>query len=45
MQSGPPRGAERIFIKDGVMRDGRIIARHVRSYFDSGAYTRCPPTR
>jgi CO/xanthine dehydrogenase Mo-binding subunit len=40
MQFGPPRGAERIFIKDGVMKDGRIIARYVRSYFDSGAYTR-----
>ena len=40
MQFGSPRGAERIFIKDGVMKDGRIIARKVRSYFDSGAYTR-----
>ncbi len=40
MQFGPPRGAERIYIKDGVMKDGRIIARQVRSYFDSGAYTR-----
>ena len=40
MQFGSPRGAERIFVKDGVMKDGRIIARKVRSYFDSGAYTR-----
>ena len=40
MQSGSPRGAERIYVKDGVMRDGRIIARQIRSYFDSGAYTR-----
>jgi len=40
MQFGSPRGAERIYIKDGVMNDGRIIARKVRSYFDSGAYTR-----
>src|SRR5215510_5727951 len=40
MQYGPPRGAERIYIKDGVMRDGRIVARKVRAYFDSGAYTR-----
>ena len=40
MQFGSPRGAERIYIKDGVMKDGRIIARKVRSYFDSGAYTR-----
>jgi CO/xanthine dehydrogenase Mo-binding subunit len=40
MQFGSPRGAERIFIKDGVMRDGRIVARKIRAYFDSGAYTR-----
>jgi len=40
MQFGPPRGAERIYVKDGVMNDGRIVARQVRSYFDSGAYTR-----
>src|ERR1700744_1240104 len=35
-----PRGAERIYIKDGVARDGRILARQFRCYFDSGAYTR-----
>src|ERR1700735_2821778 len=40
MQFGPPRGAERIYLKDGMSRDGRIIARQVRAYFDSGAYTR-----
>jgi CO/xanthine dehydrogenase Mo-binding subunit len=40
MQFGSPRGGERIYVKDGVMRDGRIIARSVRAYFDSGAYTR-----
>jgi CO/xanthine dehydrogenase Mo-binding subunit len=40
MQFGSPRGAERIFIKDGIRRDGRIMARQVRGYFDSGAYTR-----
>jgi CO/xanthine dehydrogenase Mo-binding subunit len=40
MQFGSPRGAERIYIKDGIMNDGRIVARKVRSYFDSGAYTR-----
>ncbi|MEJ1160490.1 xanthine dehydrogenase family protein molybdopterin-binding subunit [Prosthecomicrobium sp. N25] len=40
MLYGSPRGAERIYIKDGIMRDGRIVARHVRSYFDAGAYTR-----
>jgi CO/xanthine dehydrogenase Mo-binding subunit len=40
MQFASPRGAERIFVKDAVMKDGRIVARKVRSYFDSGAYTR-----
>jgi CO/xanthine dehydrogenase Mo-binding subunit len=35
-----PRGAERIYMKDGVARDGRILARQFRCYFDSGAYTR-----
>ena len=40
MLYGSPRGAERIYIKDGVRRDGRIIGRHIRSYFDAGAYTR-----
>ena len=40
MLYGSPRGAERHFVKDGVMRDGRIIARKLTSYFDAGAYTR-----
>ena len=40
MVFGPPRGAERIYLKDGVKRDGRIVARQARAYFDSGAYTR-----
>jgi CO/xanthine dehydrogenase Mo-binding subunit len=40
MQFGSPRGAERIYIKDGIMKDGRIAARRVVAYFDSGAYTR-----
>lgn len=40
MQVGAPRGAERWYIKDGVMKDGRIVARKFTGYFDSGAYTR-----
>ena len=40
MQVGAPRGAERWFIKDGVMNDGRIVARRFTGYFDAGAYTR-----
>ena len=31
MQYGPPRGAERIYLKDGVRRDGRIVARQARA--------------
>ena len=40
MQVGAPRGAERWYVKDGVMNDGRIIARQMTGYFDAGAYTR-----
>ncbi|MEM1343220.1 MAG: molybdopterin cofactor-binding domain-containing protein [Pseudomonadota bacterium] len=40
MQVGAPRGAERWYLKDAITRDGRIVARHFRGYFDCGAYTR-----
>lgn len=40
MQVGAPRGAERWRIKDGVMDDGRIVAREFTGFFDSGAYIR-----
>ena len=40
MQVGAPRGAERWYLTDGVMNDGRIVARKFVGYFDSGAYTR-----
>ena len=43
MQISSPRAAERIYIKDGVMNDGRIVARQVRLYMDSGAYSRHSP--
>jgi CO/xanthine dehydrogenase Mo-binding subunit len=43
MQVSSPRAAERIYIKDGVMNDGRIIARQVRLYVDAGAYSRHSP--
>jgi CO/xanthine dehydrogenase Mo-binding subunit len=33
----------RIYFKDGVMKDGRIVARKVTSYSDSGAYNRHTP--
>jgi CO/xanthine dehydrogenase Mo-binding subunit len=43
MQVSSTRSAWRIHIRDGVMNDGRIIARRVRSYADSGAYSRQTP--
>ena len=35
--------AERFYIKDGVMDDGRIVARYARIYCDAGAYSRLTP--
>ena len=43
LQVSSTRSAWRIYIKDGVMADGRIIARKVTSYADSGAYSRQTP--
>jgi CO/xanthine dehydrogenase Mo-binding subunit len=43
MQVSSPRAAERIVIKDGVMNDGRIVARKVACYVDAGAYSRHSP--
>lgn len=43
MQVSSPRAAERIYIKDGVMKDGHIVARQVRLYVDAGAYSRHSP--
>jgi CO/xanthine dehydrogenase Mo-binding subunit len=43
MQVSSTRSAWRIYIKDGVMKDGRIVARKVTSYADSGAYSRQTP--
>jgi CO/xanthine dehydrogenase Mo-binding subunit len=43
MQVSSARAAERIYIKDGVMNDGRIVARQVRLYVDCGAYSRHSP--
>ena len=40
MQVSSTRSAWRLFIKDGVMNDGRIVARKITSYQDSGAYLR-----
>jgi CO/xanthine dehydrogenase Mo-binding subunit len=43
MQVSSPRAAERIIIKDGVTREGRILARQVTLYVDAGAYSRHSP--
>ncbi len=43
MQVGAPRGAERWRIRDGVTRDGHILAREFTGFFDSGAYMRLSP--
>ena len=40
MQVSSPRAAERLYIKDGVMDDGRIVARKITLYVDAGAYCR-----
>lgn len=43
MQISSPRAAEKLIIKDGVMNDGRIVARQVTGYTDAGAYSRHSP--
>jgi CO/xanthine dehydrogenase Mo-binding subunit len=43
MRASSSRGAWRMYFKDGVMKDGRIIARKVTSYADAGAYNRHTP--
>jgi CO/xanthine dehydrogenase Mo-binding subunit len=43
MQISSPRAAEKIVLKDGVTKDGRLIARKVTGYTDAGAYSRHSP--
>ena len=43
MQVSSPRAAEKIVLKDGVTKDGRLIARQVWGYTDAGAYSRHSP--
>lgn len=40
MQVSSTRASERLYIKDGVMKDGRIVARKITLYVDAGAYCR-----
>jgi CO/xanthine dehydrogenase Mo-binding subunit len=43
MQVSSTRSAWIIYMKDGVSKDGRIMARQVTSYADAGAYNRHTP--
>ena len=43
MQSSSSRGAWRMYFKDGVTNGGRIVARKVTTYADSGAFSRHTP--
>jgi len=43
MQISSPRAAETIIIRDGIMNDGRLVARQVTGYTDAGAYSRHSP--
>jgi CO/xanthine dehydrogenase Mo-binding subunit len=43
MQASSSRCAWRMYFKDGVTKDGRIIARKVTTYADAGAYNRHTP--
>jgi CO/xanthine dehydrogenase Mo-binding subunit len=41
--AGRPRVACTLHLRTGVMRDGTLVARHVRGYYDSGAYAYVAP--
>jgi CO/xanthine dehydrogenase Mo-binding subunit len=43
MRVSSSRSAWRMYFKDGVMKDGRIVARQITSYADAGAYNRHTP--
>ena len=43
MRVSSTRSPWRIYVRDGVTRDGRIVARKVTSYADCGAYSRQTP--
>ena len=40
MLASSTRAAWRVYVKDGVLSDGRIVARKVTTYHDAGAYLR-----
>jgi CO/xanthine dehydrogenase Mo-binding subunit len=43
MRVSSSRSAWRMYFKDGIMKDGRIVARKITSYADAGAYNRHTP--
>jgi CO/xanthine dehydrogenase Mo-binding subunit len=43
MRVSSTRGAWRMYFKDGINKDGQIVARKVTSYADAGAYNRHTP--
>lgn len=43
MRISSSRSAWRMYFKDGVKKDGRIVARKITSYADAGAYNRHTP--
>jgi CO/xanthine dehydrogenase Mo-binding subunit len=43
MRISSSRSAWRMYFKDGVKKDGRIVARKITSYSDAGAYNRHTP--
>jgi CO/xanthine dehydrogenase Mo-binding subunit len=43
MHVSSTRSGWRMYFKDGVMKDGRIVARQVTTYADAGAYNRHTP--
>jgi CO/xanthine dehydrogenase Mo-binding subunit len=44
LTAGNPRHSSTIVVQSGVMKDGRVVARWVRGYFNSGAYAAFKPS-
>jgi CO/xanthine dehydrogenase Mo-binding subunit len=44
LTAGNPRHASTVTVQSGVMRDGRIVARWLRGYMNSGAYAAFKPS-
>ena len=44
LSAGNPRHASTVVVQSGVMNDGRVVARWVRGYLNSGAYAAFKPS-